>query len=334
MTPYETLTRIGRLRRLRSVARAALDRYDLEAAALDLAATHTNLIYRVRSDGGRVYALRITHPAWRTETDLISEAMWLDALARDTDIRAPRVVRAADGSTVVRVSGRGVPGHRLGMLMTWLPGRTMSCCLSERNIAAMGELLSLLHLHGASWRPPPGFTERRFDRVLSRGEPELLFAVEHTGGLDARRRRVICGAWDRAHGEYAALVADGLRVIHCDLWHANIKVHRGVLQPFDFEDTVWGYRLHDLAMALLDLAKDVGADRYQRLLPAFRRGYERNLAWPAGDLIALQLGRMLWRLNWIAGNQPERFPHEAAFCADLFERTRRSGMLTDPLRPV
>ena len=39
-----------------------------------------------------------------------------------------------------------------------------------------------------------------------------------------------------------------LRVIHCDLWHENVKLHRGRLRPFDFEDTVWGYRLHDLAM--------------------------------------------------------------------------------------
>ena len=332
--PYETLSTLGRLRRLRAIAETALDRYDVDVVACDLAAKDTNLIYRVRAADGRVFALRITHPEWRTESDLASEAMWLDALARDTEIPAPKVVRADDGASVVRVTAPGVPGYRLGLLMTWLPGRIMSCCLTESNIEAMGELFARLHLQAGSWDPPPGFSERRFDRVLSRGEPELLFGGEHAGGLDPRARRSIRGAWDRAHEEYAELdESDGLRVIHCDLWHANIKVHRGVLHPFDFEDTVRGFRLHDLAMALLDLAEDEGTERYHRLLPVLRRGYERHLDWPEGDLIALQQGRMLWRLNWIARYEPEWFAAEAAFCADLFERTRRVGKLTDPLRP-
>ena len=201
-------------------------------------------------------------------------------------------------------------------------------------MAAMGDLLSRLHLHGAAWRPPAGFTERVFDRVFSRGEPDLLFAVEQEDAYDARSRRIVSEARERADRAYAALPPEDLRVIHCDLWHGNIKVHRGVLQPFDFEDTVWGYRLHDLAMAMLDLAEDEGVEAYEQLLPAMRRGYERHLAWPEGDMVALQMGRAVWRLNWIARHEREWFPDEVAFCADLFERTRKAGRLTDPLRPT
>lgn len=68
--------------------------------------------------------------------------------------------------------------------------------------------------------------------------------------------------------------------IRCDLWHDNIKLHRGALHPFDFEDTTHGFRAHDIAMAMLDLLEDTDDDTYTTLLAAFRRGYESLLAWP------------------------------------------------------
>ena len=132
---------------------------------------------------------------------------------------------------------------------------------------------------------------------------------------------------------YAALDPADLRIIHCDLWHDNVKVQRGQLCPFDFEDTIWGYRLHDIAMAMLDLIEDTDAERYEGLLAAFQRGYARYLAWPEGNMLLLQLGRMLWRLNWIARFQPERLPKLAEFTAALFERCLAQDKLVPPLRP-
>jgi Ser/Thr protein kinase RdoA (MazF antagonist) len=330
--PCAQLTRPGRLRRLREFAVNALAQYDVQVAGCVLVSTDTNLIYRIRDAGNRVYALRIAAANWRTADDLRSETMWLEALVRDTDIRVPRVVRATDGSRFVRARARGIPGERLALLTSWHPGRLLDGHLSEATVTAVGELFARLHLHGSAWSPPPGFTERVFDRVFSRGEPALLFAPEQRDAYDVRSHRIVRQAWERADDAYADLPAADRRVIHCDLWHGNIKAHRGELYPFDFEDTVLGYRLHDLAMALLDLAEDGGIDRYERLLPAMRRGYERHLPWPEGDMIALQTGRMVWRLNWTARHQRERFAVEVAFFADLVERTRRLGRLTEPLR--
>lgn len=89
-------------------------------------------------------------------------------------------------------------------------------------------------------------------------------------------------------------------MIHCDLWHGNIRMHRGELYPFDFEDTVLGFRLHDIAMAMLDLLDEVGRERYPVLLAAFRDGYDELLPWPEGSMEALQAGRILWIINWVA----------------------------------
>jgi Ser/Thr protein kinase RdoA (MazF antagonist) len=116
--------------------------------------------------------------------------------------------------------------------------------------------------------------------------------VEQSGLLEHARELV-----DQA---YECLDRNDLRVIYCDLWHGNIRMHRGELYPFDFEDTILGFRLHDIAMAMLDLLDEVGRERYRVLLAAFRNGYERLLPWPEGDMEALQAGRILWIINWVA----------------------------------
>jgi Ser/Thr protein kinase RdoA (MazF antagonist) len=105
---------------------------------------------------------------------------------------------------------------------------------------------------------------------------------------------VVAAAVDRVDLAYARLERKGLTVINCDLWHDNIKVLDEELAPFDFEDTVFGHRIHDVAIALLDPATLVGIDEYERLLAHFHRGYESVRALPDGDGLDFQVGRMFW----------------------------------------
>ena len=122
---------------------------------------------------------------------------------------------------------------------------------------------------------------------------------------------------------YARLYADpaGLRVIHHDLHHENIKIYRRRLHPLDFEDTAWGYPVQDIAMALQDLWLEVGAGAYEPLLAAFRRGYESlSSPWPEqypGQIDTFRAGRMLWVANYVA--RFER-PHLAGFIEQVAQR--------------
>ncbi|TFH05003.1 MAG: hypothetical protein E4H09_02725, partial [Spirochaetales bacterium] len=118
-----------------------------------------------------------------------------------------------------------------------------------------------------------------------------------------------------------------LRVIHCDLWHDNIKLHRGRLLPFDFEDTVWGFRIHDIAMAMLDLLEDTGTHRYRELLPEFRRGYESILPWPDGEMEIFQVGRLLWKVNWFARFQRQWLERFVKSHLPTFREYERTGIV-------
>lgn len=92
MIPFDNLTRAGKLRRLHALAQSALASFDLADPALEFHCLITNVHYRVTTRHGQRFVLRLGHPAWRTLNDLQSEAMWLEALARDTDVGAPRAV--------------------------------------------------------------------------------------------------------------------------------------------------------------------------------------------------------------------------------------------------
>ena len=142
---------------------------------------------------------------------------------------------------------------------------------------------------------------------------------------DDRRAFLQARAW--VEQEYSNLDRSDLRVIHCDLWHENIKLDRGRLRPFDFEDTIWGYRLHDIAMGMLDLLETVGGDRYEALLAAFRGGYTRHLDWPAGNLEVLQIGRLLWKANYVARFAQESLGSLSEQYGEIFRRYERSGEL-------
>jgi len=340
MKPYGTLTPTGKLRRLHALATAALAGYDLDAPEITFHAFETNLLYRVTTTRGERFMLRLAVPGWRSPEDLRSEAMWLQALARDTDVRAPRIMLARSGEAVLPLELPGASGTWHATLMSWVPGRLLGHYLTDHNLAKMGALFAALHAHAASWTPPAGFTTRRFEHWLSRGEANLITEGERpapgaalheqVSALPARAREVLERMHRHVEAAYAAIDRSDLRVIHCDLWHDNIKLHGGVLQPIDFEDTVRGFRSHDIAMAMLDLLEATDETRYAVLLAAFRRGYESHLGWPADPIEPFQAGRLLWTINWVARNEPQHLAGMVERHVPVFEHYEQTGQIIRP----
>jgi Ser/Thr protein kinase RdoA (MazF antagonist) len=330
MRPFHELSSAAKLRRLRALAESALTEYDLANPSIVFHGFETNLMYRVQAGTGQRYMLRLAYPGWRTLEELGSEAMWLEALARDTTIQAPGVIRARDGRYVVPTSVPGVPDPWNVTLMTWVPGRLLGHYLSRRNLARMGALFAELHCHGITWTRPAGFTTRRFEHWLSRGEPNLIGSDGENRVASGHARGVIERMHHMVEDAYASIDRRDLRVIHCDLWHDNIKVHDGVLHPFDFEDTVLGYRAHDIAMAMLDLLEVTDEERYGELLRAFRSGYEAHLEWPAEPIEPFQIGRLLWKLNWIAQHEAQCLTESVEAHLPVFVSYETTGRVAKP----
>lgn len=317
MKSYEQLTIPGKMRRLHKMALNAVGHYDLKDPRVTFHCYETNLLYQVTQSTGEKYILRIASPRWRTFEDLKLEAAWLTALKEEPDIYAPEVIPSRIGEYVIQVSQPGVPQARNCTLMTFVPGRLLGHHLTEANLQKMGALFAKLHIHGASWRPPEGYDDHRFEYWVSRGEKIILFENSPAGKnngeptaqviFDPQHYNLLKKVDKKVEDAYAAIDRSDLRIIHCDLWHDNIKLHKGVLYPIDFEDTILGFRAHDIAMAMLDLLETTGMDRYPQLLNAFKQGYSELLSWPDDPIEPFQIGRMLWIVNWTATYEPARF---------------------------
>src|SRR6266566_6759588 len=94
------------------MALQALGEYDLAVRQVRPVANGLNTLFRVETEAGETFALRISHPTWRTDEDLTSELLWLDALGHDTQIGAPVPIRSRRGEWVTWAAAEGVPERR------------------------------------------------------------------------------------------------------------------------------------------------------------------------------------------------------------------------------
>ncbi len=340
---------------LRRLAFTALRHYDLDIRDLRLVGQYTNTLFRARAADGQPYLVRLCRPAWRTLTDLRSEAAWLQSLSQDPRIGAPAPVMARSGDFVVEFApgevietglppvpdlagllpgSRGEP--RRCMVTTWIPGVSMAKRMTEENFAEMGVLFARLHEQALKFAPPPGFTTRRMDAIYARGEVDELFGERFHSAFTSRSREVYLRTRQVVEDAYRRLFGEpGMRVIHNDLWHGNIQVQRAGrlrsgprLHPLDFEDIIWGYPVHDLAMALFDLSREVPPGDFERLRACLRAGYESCLPWPESapaQLDTFRAGRMIWVTNFVALYEEPYLEQHIAWNARVFEKFLETG---------
>lgn len=312
--PFASLTERGKARRLRRLALDALAAYPFDVLRLRFMMDHLNAIFQVDTTEGKRYVLRVSAPTWRTDDDLRAEICWLQALAQEPDIGAPVLVANRAGELITIAAAAGVPEPRRCVVMSWIPGKNLEYELTEQRLQQLGQLSARLHAQAAGWQPPAEFKPATMNAYNARGEPDLLFAPESDELFSVESRPVFLEVRRRVEAAFADLYADsaGLRPIHNDLHQENVKIWRGKLRPLDFEDTILGYPVQDIAMTFSDLLYycNLDNDGYERLREAFIRGYRDAAEWPETNPNQSNLfmaGRLLWRANWVV-----RFQHEYA----------------------
>jgi Ser/Thr protein kinase RdoA (MazF antagonist) len=258
----------------RTVACAALSRYDVAPQRVRLAARSFNSIFRVTT-AGAAYALRVgsavrIHPAG---TEAV-EAAWHRRL-REQGVCVPDVLANAAGELTTVVAGTS--GPRVCVLFDWVAGRSLRTCLTMRRSAALGALAARLHQHAAAWSPPGAGDVLRADRVLYWRLPDRLAEAGARFGYGS----LFTDAADRAQAVLDELWRDPPHpphLVHGDLTPANVIVApQAGLVPVDFQDTVLGLEVQDLSITVAALRRlpDGG-----RLEGAFRSGYAEGRPWP------------------------------------------------------
>jgi len=305
LRPFDQLTRLGRIRRLASIARRALDERGIDEASLRFLTDDTNILFRARAAAGTfVVRIGVHGPIAHSLPEAEAETAWLAAL-RASGLTVPDPVPDLTGRLVTPIALRGVDGERLVVVFRWIPGGLLEGHLSRANLAAYGALAARLHRHAGGFRPPGDPPLPRYDHLFPFDQPEVLFAGGNTPLLPPRRLAVFRAAAERVTEAITRLRAtQPMRLLHGDLHVWNVLLHRGRLAPIDFEDLMWGWPVQDIGTALYYLQH---RPDFPAILGDFRRGYEEVAPWPEpapGDLDTFIAGRALVLANDVLQMSP------------------------------
>lgn len=297
MKPFNQLSRIGRLRRMRQLARAALEPFGLSGAGLRFLQYGENVIYRVDTGGPSAgkdspylpnrHLLRI-HAIGDVEA-IASELTWLAALNQEAGLAVPAPVPAVDGKLFAALTTPGMSHARVVTLMRWLDGKKYSRGLRPKHLIALGQVVAQMHDFAAGWQPPVGFTRFHWDwdsqlggSMFSHSREELVASMPlefqepfQTVSQEVKRVMEGLGKGSDAYG-----------LIHADLYPENVLFKGAEAYPIDFEDCGYGYWIWDIAVALCTWAwkKD-----WARMRDAFREGYSRVRLLPEAQWAHLDL---------------------------------------------
>ena len=299
MKAYDDSTRLGRLRRLRQLAHAALEAYGLEGAPLTFLQYEGNVIYRVDAprpahiEGkGSPYlddrfVLRVL-----TTSDaeaVASELTWLDALSREAGLPVPQPVPTLEGELLIRVTTPGAPQGRLVSVMRWLDGRRLTKGFRPSHLRAWGQMMARLHQQSGNWQPPEGFRRPHWDWYGQLGGREFRWSLDElvaTMPEALKEPFQIVSQQTREVMEALGTGPDAYGLIHCDMYPENVLFRAGEVLPIDFEDCGFGYWLWDIAVALCSWPWTLD---WTWIRDAFLDGYATVHPLPESQLVHLDL---------------------------------------------
>lgn len=320
---FTELTEIGRARRLRPLAMAALEQYDLGVARVQLITNSWNCVFRVdATDGGR-YVLRVTLPRPERRDGIVeSEAAFMAAIAGGTDVPVPVPIPNRDGELVTTAAADRVPEPRDCVLFSWVRGGALADRASHDTYRRLGEISATMHRFAESWTPPPWFDIVTYDETIHMGEPNVLFGERAVAHMTPEHRRALPDLLAQLDANVARVHHRGpVIVTHGDLHHWNVMIDRNRLTVIDFEDLQWAAPLLDVATTLYYVRWQ---GEYDELLDGFREGYSEVRPWVEafdGELDSVIAARGVDLLN-VCFDDPELDMDLTEFSARVISRTQ------------
>ncbi|UCD95540.1 MAG: phosphotransferase, partial [Candidatus Zixiibacteriota bacterium] len=283
MKPFDELTRLGKVRRFRQLAKEALKAYGLADADFKLARFAGNAVFlviasnvgHIKTDDGLYekdrYLLRI-HDRSEQPTDAIGlEMEWLAAIRRDTGLPVPEPVPTPEGKLLAQISIPGIPEERNCTLLRWVKGRFITSGIRPHHFRAQGRLMAQLHNHAAHWRPPKNLTKRRFDWIglfrddagaglpNSKAWPLLPHQYREPFEIVARKTKHVMDELGKSTDVYGLIHGD------CGV-DANVLFWRGEARAIDFDGSGFGYYVYDLTLTLEHCWEEAAYPQYRGAL--------------------------------------------------------------------
>lgn len=268
-----------------------------------------NAVFRIVLADGRPAALRLHRAGYHDEAALQSELAWMTALKRG-GLAVPASIPAADGRSLVPLAGNARFAAQHADVVSWVEGMPLgqtgtplaqSPGKQTELFFRIGQAMATMHDLADAWQQPPGFHRPAWDAEGLVGGRPLWGRFWECPGLSPQESEAIAALRVRlrqALDSHAPRLDYGL--IHADLVRENVFITNGGVAFIDFDDCGHGYRLFDIATALLKNRREPAYPAIERALIA---GYRSRRDLSDETLAALPLFltlRSLTYIGWLA----------------------------------
>lgn len=313
MAAYEELTPEQQVEYLEKLAANALRAWNMTHATLALIKYRENAVFRVITDQGRQFALRIHRPGYHSDTALNSELQWIHALAKD-GIDVPEVIPTTDGHLFVKAAADTNSEARQVDLFTWVEGQQLGSVengLGEdpdaiRHIyRTIGQTAARLHNQATQWQAPENFKRHAWDLEGLVGEKPFWGPFWQLDSLTEDQRNLLITARETVKQQLADYGQDPERysLIHADFVPENLLVDNNRVRLIDFDDAGYGWHMFEIATALYFIQDE---PHYEIAKSALIEGYREYRPLPESELEALPLflaARGFTYLGWVQSRQ-------------------------------
>ena len=209
-----------------------------------------NHVFEMALPSGDRAALRLHRAGYQSPAAIRSELWWCAELAR-SGLPVPAALPALDGALLVRL-----PDGRHASAIAWMAGEALGEAAKPFNrplpqvldaYHALGQLLARVHRTTDALTLPDGFTRPRWDLDGLVGDTPLWGRFwEHPAATSDQRATLV-----RARDALRERLAGDSGLIHADVLRENVLVNDRSVSLIDFDDSGFGFRLHDLGTALV-----------------------------------------------------------------------------------
>lgn len=272
-----------------------------------------NHVFEMQTPQGRA-ALRLHRAGYQSPAAIRSELWWCAALAQ-AGLPVPAALPARDGSLLVALSD-----GRHASAIAWMEGEALGEAAQPNTrplplvldlYDALGALLARVHQATDRLTLPPDFTRPRWDWDGLVGDDPLWGRFwDHPAATSDQRATLI-----RARDALRERLAGDTGLIHADVLRENVLVNGRSVSLIDFDDSGFGYRLHDLGTALV---QTVQHPDHVQLRDALMAGYgTTDIEMVEAFTLARTLASVGWTMPRLAPDDPINRSHlaRAIFCA-------------------
>lgn len=315
-----------------------------EAQAMDLANTalsawgghsprlikmRENIVYEVQLPTGRA-ALRLHRPGYQSASGIEAELIWTRDLAKG-GLHVPLPIATLSGALTTTA------GNRTASCVSWVLGDPIGAAElplagSEPEQAALmervGRLAAQLHDATDALRLPESFPRPHWDTEGYLGDTPLWGPFWTNPAFSKDDLALI----EEARAKARRLLTD-LRptadwgLIHADMLRENILAQGTELTLIDFDDCGWGFRLYDLATAIVQSLEEPTLPTLAR---ALIRGYASLRPVDSDHLALFVMLRTFASAGWIATRAGADDPRQAFYAS---RATRMARHILDDTAP-